>query len=426
MRGAGRFRHSRRGQNHSAQLDGAAPIAHAVPDHPLICKDDPELVTTDEGVRELVRRLRDAGRFAYDTEFIGELSFFPRLCLIQVATESVVALVDPLEPIDLTPIWELIADGSVEKIVHSGLQDLEPVVRHLDRPPVNIFDTQIAAGFVGEPYPAALAHLVKAFVGVNLGKGLTFTHWDHRPLSQQHMRYAVDDVRYLPALRHVLREALDRAGHEAWCAQECAALSDVSLYRPDIQNQYLRVRGTRAMKRKELAILRELVIWRDQAARHEDVPPRTLAKDEVLIAMCKRPPRSESDLRQLRFMANPVVDAYGQQILDAIAQAQQTPAAELPHVEQVDDAPQHRIRIDALWSAATCICHGRGVDPALVTSRQEIARVYHQSFNGGVGDDLRLMRAWRGELLGSALRRFLAGDAEVKLQWRDGAIRATL
>src|SRR5215207_9504889 len=124
--------------------------------NPLVYRGDAKLITTQEGLIELIERLRAAGSFAYDSEFIGELTYLPKLCLVQVATTQEVSLIDPMVGLDLTPFWELIADASVEKVTHAGQQDLEPVIRHLNRPAQNVFDTQIVSGFVGMAYPVSL------------------------------------------------------------------------------------------------------------------------------------------------------------------------------------------------------------------------------------------------------------------------------
>jgi|SRR5665213_981605 len=196
------FRAQHRARNHeSAHADASAhapePADTAV--RPLVHVGPPDMIETAGQLEQLIANLRDDGSFAYDSEFIGELTYHPRLCLLQVASHRRVALIDPLAELDLTPFWELLADPSIGKIVHAGEQDIEPVVRHLRRPAANVLDTQICAGFIGLPYPLSLSKLVAELTGARLGKGLTFTHWDNRPLSQVQLRYAADDVRYLPA-----------------------------------------------------------------------------------------------------------------------------------------------------------------------------------------------------------------------------------
>ena len=305
-RSKGRFHHARAAHRarahesaHAEDNNGEAEKAPR-PSHPLVPGGPAAVITTDEQLDELIAHLRSAGSFAYDSEFIGEMTYFPRLCLIQAATAQRVALVDPLAGVELRPFWELLADASVEKVVHAGQQDVEPVWRHIGREARNVFDTQIAAGFVALPYPLSLSKLVGELTGAKLGKGLTFSHWDQRPLSSMQLRYAADDVRYLPLAREELRKRLDATGRAGWAAEECAAMTDPVLYRFDPDSSYLRVRGATSLHAKNLGVLRELTIWRNAAARAEDVPPRTFLRDEILIDLSRQPVKAVEKLDRVR------------------------------------------------------------------------------------------------------------------------------
>src|ERR1700742_219822 len=145
------YRSAHRARNHDSAHSAESPDNQIRVEHPLVSYAEPKLLATQDELQALVDHLRQAGRFSYDSEFIGELTYVPRLCLIQVASPTQIALIDPMVDIDLTPFWELLADGSVEKIVHAGQQDLEPVIRAIGKAPQNVFDTQIAAGFVRLP-----------------------------------------------------------------------------------------------------------------------------------------------------------------------------------------------------------------------------------------------------------------------------------
>src|SRR5215218_2857837 len=178
---ARRARYSRsqyRAQSHDAghATEEDAPDESGRVHHALTPSGPASVVTTQEGLTELVADLRASGSFGYDSEFIGELTYIPKLCVVQVASASRVALIDPLANIDFREFWELIADPAVEKIVHAGQQDIEPVFRNIGKAAANIFDTQLAAGFIGLAYPVALGKLVQELAGVRLGKALTFSH----------------------------------------------------------------------------------------------------------------------------------------------------------------------------------------------------------------------------------------------------------
>lgn len=395
-------------------------------DHPLVPRGSGQLITDDKALGDLIAHLREVGTFAYDSEFIGELTYFPKLCLIQVASRERVALVDPLARLELKPFWELLADPSVEKVVHAGQQDIEPVIRHLGQAPANIFDTQVTAGFVGLPYPVSLSKLVNELTGARLGKGLTFSHWDQRPLSAMQLRYAADDVRYLPLVREELRKRLEALGHARWASEECAALCDTSLFRFDPETQYLRVRGATSFQPRNLAVLRELTAWRDAAARADDVPPRTLLRDEVLLDLARNPVKSVEKLNRVRGLPRPVEQAHGRRIIELTARALSLPAASLPPAREVEPSPSERFRADSLWAATQCLCAGRSIDPALVSSRQEIGDFYRHIQAGNADPSQRLLTGWRREAVGDPLMRMIRGEIAVDLGWKQGTLRALI
>jgi ribonuclease D len=392
--------------------------------NPLIFRGDAKLLSTQAALEELIARLRSAGSFAYDSEFIGELTYLPKLCLIQVATSQEISLIDPMAKIDLMPFWELIADPSVEKITHAGQQDVEPIIRHLNRPAQNVFDTQISAGFVGMAYPVSLSKLVREIVGARLGKGLTFTHWDQRPLSAQQLKYAANDVRYLPAVRAELGKRLDALGHTAWAAEECAAQCDVGLYRFDPETAYLKVRGAGSLQPQGLAVLKQLVIWRDGAAKQHDVPPRAFLKDEILVDMSREPVKSVEKLSRVRGLPRPVEQAHGAEMVEATKRGLSTPGSQMPESRTIEETPTDKHRADALWAVVQCLCIGQKIDPDLVTSRQDIGRFYRQILAGKQPQGLRMLSGWRREAVAETVLEMMKGKARIDLVWQDGALEA--
>lgn len=393
-----------------------------IPEIASVPRGEAELITSTDRLKDLLDHLRAMGRFAYDSEFIGELTYIPKLCLVQVATTERVALIDPLAELDLMPFWELVADSAVEKIVHAGDQDVEPVVRHLGRCAENVFDTQIACGFVGLAYPVALSKLVAELIGTKLGKGLTFSHWDQRPLSSAQLRYAADDVRYLPRLRAEIGRRLDDKGHTGWAKQEFEAICDPKLYTFNPETAYLRVRGATSLGPAALAILRELVIWRDGVARAHDVPPRAFLKDEILVDLARSPVKTLEKLDRVRGLPRPVEAAHGKEIVDATLRGLATPPGKFPFARTTEPSPTERFRADALWALAQCICIGRSIDPSLVTSRQEIGDFLRQ-LDGQKDPDSPLMKGWRREALGEPLLELLTRGGKVSLDWNGDALR---
>jgi ribonuclease D len=421
-RGPPSYRTRKRAQSHLDAM-GEDGDHQEIPDDPLIPAGEPELITSSEGLAAFLEHARESGRFAYDTEFIGELTYFPKLCVIQMATTERLGLVDPIEGPDLRPLWEAIADPAVETIVHAGTQDLEPVVRLIDRAPANIFDTQIAAGFTGLPYPLGLRKLVQEMAGVKLAKGFTFTQWDHRPLSPRHLRYAADDVRYLMKVREGIGQRLATRGHEDWALDECGLLGNADLYRFDPATQFLRVKSADTLDGKQLAILRELVAVRDAAARHDDVPARSLLKDDMLVRIAKSPPATVPDLAALRGFARPVARDHGDELLAAIARGREQPPVKRPAIPREEEATE-RVRIESLLSIAGCWCLAHGVDPSLAMTRADVAAFYRRHRKGKDLDDLRITKGWRAELLGGPLQAMLDGRSSLSICWRDGGLSA--
>ena len=417
-----------RSRNHAsahAEL-GDGGDAPAVADHPLIPRGAPTLVDTPPALDELLAHLRAAGRFAYDSEFIGELTYVPKLCLIQVATTERVGLIDPLVGLDLTPFWELLADASVEKVVHAGQQDVEPVHRHIGKGAVNVFDTQVAAGFVGLAYPVSLSKLVLDQVGAKLGKGLTFTHWDQRPLSNVQLRYAADDVRYLLAVREDLGRQLDALGHADWAAAETASVCDPDQFGFDPDTGYLRIRGGAGLPPRNMAVLRELSVWRNTEARAHDVPPRAFVKDEVLLDLARQPVKSAEKLAKVRGLPRPVEQAYGSELVAVTARGLATPVERLPAERDAEPTPRQRFAADSLWSALGVLCAGRSIDPSLVSSRQEVGEVYRAVSTGAPPPaDARMLVGWRREAAGQALLDLMAGRLSLTARWADAALRTT-
>lgn len=487
------YRPPHRMRNHAAaHADAAAANVPVILDHPMVPANAPDLVADQPTLDALIDTLREAGVFAYDTEFIGEQSFYPKFCVIQVATAGRVTLIDALAGLDLSRFWALLADGSVQKIVHAGRQDFEPVMRFLGKPPRNIFDTQIAAGLAGDPppppeviteeidaeaerddetntdtnddagaeaqtddaaasdepiYPASLGALVEHYTGGDLGHGLKFSQWDHRPLTDVQKQYAANDVRYLPLLRQVLIERIDALGHAEALREELAALEEPALYRFDPLSQKLKAKGVGGLSRRKHALLRELLLWRARVAESEDVPPRLLIKDDVLVTLATTPIERASDLLSIKGLPRPVREHFGQGLLEAIAAGKTAPLPpKQPRLPRLMRAQEKRV--DRLCEAMRARCRSQGIAPGLAMTKRDVIAYVRQttptpgstrgrsgdqgsgvgdpgadgipdttsvggsaeetleetSGGGGGGGGGVLLRGWRGRLFGDLLR----------------------
>lgn len=388
----------------------------------MVFRGKAQMIDSAPALAALLDRLRAEGSFAYDSEFIGEMSYVPKLCLIQIATTSEIALIDPIAPIDLAGLWELLADPAVEKIVHAGVQDMEPVLRAVGRPAANVIDTQIAAAFARLPYPLSLQRLISEIVGVRIGKGLTFTHWDQRPLSAQQLRYAANDVRYLPAVWHELRGRLQAAGNMPWVTQECAGMCNATPYRFDPDTSYLRIRGSGTLDPRQLGVARALAIWRDDAAREADLPPRSFLRDEIMIELARRAPSTDEKLMNIQGLPRPIRVAHTEAILTAIRGAK--PIESTGEYRKNEEQPREQFRADAIHALAQSLCFGRGIDPAIVFTRADIGDLLQRLRGREDLTGLRLMQGWRKELLGDAIVALLQSGGKPAFVVDQGEVKA--
>lgn len=416
-------RRHRRAQHEQAHAEPAVADRPA-PTHGLagIFEGRPELIETQPALEALIARLREAKTFAYDTEFIGEMSYRPQVCLIQVATEDYVGLIDPLAGVELSEFWGLLADPSLHKVVHAGQQDLEHVWRAIGQPPSNVLDTQIAGGFVGLGYPASLAKLVLEFTDIKLHKGFTFTDWTIRPLSGSQLKYAADDVRFLLAISREIRARLAELNRLEWALAECESLCIDGKPGFDAETAWHKVRGGGSLDGRGINVLKLLVAWREACAETADVPPRTYLKDEVLVDLCRSRPKSIDKLANIRHLPRPVIERNGRDLLEMVERGLAMPPAPVDNEGGGEPRLSEKFALDAVWSLAQTLCLGRGLDPGLVTSRQDVTDVYRKLRRGRDVADEGLLNGWRAEALGNDLRALADGAFDARASWRKGRL----
>jgi len=374
-----------------------------------------ETIRTPEALAELCRSLRAAGRFALDTEFVGERTYLPRLCFVQVATEEFIALVDTLAFDELSPLWDLVADPSVQKILHAAREDLRlAYYGGGKRLPQNIFDTQIAAGFIGLPsYPLSYARLAEALMGVKLSKAETRSEWDRRPLTPAQLEYARDDVRYLLPITDKINRLLERLGRVGWMQEEMGRFSEARTYETAPEDAYLRLRTGRGFTARPTALLRAVAAWRESEAAARDVPARSLLRDEVLIELAQRPPRRLTDFRRLRGFPEMEEVSFGSPLLDALNAARALPDDKLPAPLSgtgPEETPRERALGDLLYGFGEALCLDRHLAPELaLTKADALAAARGQAANA-------LLSGWRREAVGGELERIASGRASVRLQ----------
>jgi len=398
-----RSRH-RQAAHNAAHEDSHSRPALKIPELPGLFRGEAELIDDPKQIAPVIDAIRAAKVFAFDTEFIGESSYRPQTCLLQLATHDALWLIDPIAGVDVTPFFELVVDPSLRTIVHAGEQDLEQVWRITGKIPANVFDAQIAAGFASMSYPASLAKLVQETTGVKLNKGFTFTDWTARPLSGSQLRYAADDVRYLLLVVKKLDEMLASRERTTWAQEECDERCKRLAFAFDPETAWERVRGSAGLDPRGVNILKQLVAWRDLSARAADVPPRTLVKDECLIDLARSPAKNIDRLRMIKHLPRPIIDTQGEDILDAIVRGLAQPVEKSAKNEVDEPTLADKFRWDSLWTKTQLMCYELGLDPAMVTSRQEIVELDRSSESD---EPSRLMTGWRREAVGEKVERLL-------------------
>ncbi len=357
------------------------------------------VITSTAGLADLCERLAKADHFAVDTEFIRERTFWPRLCLVQVAGPDHEAVaIDPLaDGIDLAPLHALMADADVLKVFHAARQDMEIFFYLAGRTPAPLFDTQIAAMVCGFGDSVSYEALAAKIADARIDKSMRFTDWARRPLSERQVRYALDDVRHLRVIYQELALRLEKTGRAGWVAEEMAALSDPRLYAQTPEDAWRRIK-TRTTKPRFLAVLREVAAWREREAQKRDLPRNWVMRDEALVEIAAQAPTSAEALGRTRALHRGA--ARGQRasaILGAVERGLAIPEAECPRIGK----PARLARginpvVELLKVLLKMKCEEHGIAPRLVAGAADLERI--------AGDDAPQVPAlggWRREVFGN-------------------------
>lgn len=290
------------------------------------------LITESKPLAELCKRLAKADFVCVDTEFMRESTFWPELCLIQIADDKEAAAIDPMAPgIDLTPLLDLMTKNEdVLKVVHAGGQDLEIVYNLTGTTPHPLFDTQIAAMALGQGEQVGYSNLVDAWLGIQIDKGARFTDWSRRPLEARQIEYAIADVTHLAAIFPKMLARLKKTGRGAWLDQEMERIADPENYKNDPDLAWQRVRVS-SRKPEVLGRLKAIARWRDLEARNKNLPRGRIMKDETVADLAGNPPRKQADLAKVRGLsATWAGNDIGGRLVAAIEAAKPMTADELP------------------------------------------------------------------------------------------------
>jgi ribonuclease D len=363
----------------------------------------PRIVATPEALDQLIDEISAEGRYALDTEFHRERTYWPQLALVQLAWSGGVALVDPLA-VSVAPLRRLV-EGEGVLVAHAVDQDLEVLDRACQARPRQLFDTQVAAGFLGHG-SASLASLVHSFLGIRLPKGDRLTDWQRRPLTTEQLAYAAADVVHLPDLADVLRGALEARGRLAWAEEECDALLARTGGPPDPERSWWRLRDSRSLRGPSRGVAQEVAAWRERRAQELDQPVRFVLPDLAMQAIAHARPATVAALRSVRGMDGRFLrGSAASELLTAVARGAQLPEADLclPPAEEVARESRPAVALAAAWVAQ--LARDEEIDAALLATRSDLVAFLREE------PESRLARGWRAEMVGAGVRRLASGEA---------------
>lgn len=379
------------------------------------------VITDTESLAAFCATLKGVEYITLDTEFMRESTYWPQLCLIQIAGPGESAdnarVIDPLAPdLDMAPLDELLHDESMIKVLHAGRQDLEIFYHRSGRLPVPIFDSQVAAMVCGFGDQVAYDKLVAQTVGAEVDKSSRFTDWSRRPLSDRQISYALSDVTHLRQVYLTLRAQLEANGRTPWLAEEMGRLTDPRTYAMTPEDAWQRVK-TRGAKPRALAVLREVAAWRERAAQERDIPRNRLLRDEAMLDIAGHPPTDEAGLSRIRGMSKGFAQGpMGKSLMEAIQRALDIPRDDWPAVERGPrKAKPPASLVELLRVLLRLKAEEHDVAQRLIATSDDLEAI-------AADDDAEIaaLQGWRREVFGNAALELKAG----KLALAVGGARA--
>ncbi|MBA2586991.1 MAG: ribonuclease D [Alphaproteobacteria bacterium] len=378
-----------------------------------------KIVDSTEGLTAFVAELANAPYLALDTEFLRDQTYYPKLCLIQVAANlpgsgGIEGIIDPLAPgIDLTSFYDLIKRPDIVKVLHAGRQDIEIFYLQGGVLPDPLFDSQIAAMVCGFGDAASYETLARKIARVEIDKSARFTDWSHRPLSKRQLEYALADVTHLRVIYEWMKARLEKTGRAAWVAEEVAALQDPNLYKLDPESAWKRLKP-RTSNKRFLAVLAALAAWREREAQARDIPRGRVLKDEALTEIAAHPPESGEALERIRAVPKGFANSrLGKGLTEAIAAGM---TAEPPE-GAADQNKQRRRRepsqavMDLLKTLLRLRAEAVGVAPRLIANAEDIERLAANE-----DDEVAALHGWRNEVFGKDAIALRKGDLAIALE----------
>lgn len=374
-----------------------------------------KIITTTDALADLCRDYAEHDFITVDTEFLRETTFWPILCLIQVARPGDEAIIDPMaEGMDLAPFFELMGDESVLKVFHAARQDVEIIHNLGGLLPVPLFDTQVAAMVCGYGDSVAYNALVQRITGASIDKTSRFTDWSRRPLTDQQLAYALADVTHLRDVYLSLKTDLERKNRASWVDEEMKILTTVETYDLPVEKAWTRLK-MRVRKSRDLAVMKAVAQWREEEARSRDVPRGRVIKDDAIYEIAQQHPRDEKALGRLRALPNGFERSrHVAGLLDAVEVAMAIPHDELQPVPRPTRSPEGTSAATELLKVLLkVVCEQHGVAGKVIATIDDLEKIAADD-----GADVPALQGWRKELFGKAALELKRGDISLGFEDR--------
>lgn len=372
-------------------------------------------ITTTNELSAYCQQVSHARVLALDTEFVREKYFHPKLCLIQISDGEHHAVVDPLLIKDLSPLKKLLTNPQITKVFHACTQDLETIYFGMDHCHVApVFDTQVAASFLGFGAQISYANVVQAYCQVKLAKSESLTDWEQRPIQDAQLNYALDDVRYLPCVYTQMIHQLTKQDRLSWVAPDMAAATAPSVFMRDARRAYVHLKRASSLTRKQLAVAREICAWREDLAEQRNIPRKRILTDEVVLELCRRGAQRRDDIREIRGTEH-VSTKDLQDLFEAMSRGKQVAPNDMPEaLHRTRRSQETESVLDLMHALVRVLSDKVHITPQVVATKDDL---YAFLVNP---EHSRLSSGWRWEVAGKKLKGLLAG--EVGITVKDNAL----
>ena len=389
---------------------------HACPASGIPVQHD--YIRTHEQLTQFCQTLRNARSIAFDTEFVSEDTYRPDLCLIQVAADDRLAVIDPRELDSVVPFWEVLCDGEHQTIVHAAREEFRFCLNAVGRRPQRLFDTQLAAGLIGLEYPASYSKLITRLLDRALTKGETRTDWRRRPLSERQIEYALQDVLYLRPLFDSLSAELARLRRTGWMQEEMESWQ-TEMEAAETRENWRRVSGTSGLSEKAMVIVRELWRWREGEAERQNRPPRRILRDDLIVELARRGKADVKQIRAIRGIERAVAQRHFPILADRIRRALEVPRSEWPASNNKRVSTHANLVSQFISTALSSICRAKRLAPSLVGTVQDVRDLVEYRLSGAEASNEPLPAlacGWRAEVVGRTIDDLLAGRLAVRIR----------